>query len=152
MLIRYFLAMKPLLVIAALAAHVFAGMPAASAVEQVHFSSASGNIGCFMDPWHVRCDIGVRDWSPPPRPANCPDSGPYAQDYGMGIVLNVDGDGSVAFACANDSLLGAGSVLPYGEEIQVDSIRCQMSPSGVACQDFMNGKGFSMSREGYEFF
>lgn len=70
----------------------------------------------------------------------------------MGIVLNVDGDGSVLFACANDSVLGAGAPLRYGQEMQVDSIRCQMSPAGVACQDFMNGKGFSMSRERYQFF
>ncbi|OAN39847.1 hypothetical protein [Mycolicibacterium iranicum] len=68
----------------------------------------------------------------------------------MGLVLNVDGDGSVLFACANGSVLGAGEPLSYGQEVQVDSIRCQMSPAGVACQDFMNGKGFSMSSDSYQ--
>lgn len=144
--------MKSLLVATAAAVCAFAGAPTASAVEQVYFTSPTGNIGCFMDPWHVRCDIRDRGWSPPPRPANCPDSGVYAQDYGMGIVLNADDDAGAQFACANDSVFGAGSVLPYGQETQVDSIRCQISPSGVACQDFMNGKGFSMSREGYQLF
>lgn len=128
------------------------GAPTAAAVEQIYFTSRDGNIGCFMDPWHVRCDIRARAWSPPPRPADCPDSGDYAQEYGMGIVLNVDGDGSVLFACANDSVLNTGPPLSYGQEMQVDSIRCQMPQSGVVCQDFMNGKGFSMSSDGYRFF
>lgn len=137
---------------AAGAACAFALAPPASAVEQVSFTSPNGNIGCFMDPWHVRCDIRERSWSPPPRPASCPEFGDYGHDYGQGIVLNADESAGADFTCANDSVLGAGSALPYGQDMQLDSIRCQTSPSGVTCQDFMNGRGFSMSREGYRIF
>ena len=40
------------------------GMPVAVAVEQIFFTSPSGNIDCFMDPWTVRCDIRDRNWPP----------------------------------------------------------------------------------------
>lgn len=140
------------LVIAAAASAAAWVAPPAAAVEQVFFTSPSGNIGCFMDPWTVRCDIRDRTWLPPPRPANCPEFGDYGHDYGQGIVLNADDDAGASFVCANDSVLGAGPPLGYGQEMQLDSIRCQMWPTGVACQDFMNGKGFTMSREAYEIF
>ncbi len=100
----------------------------------------------------MRCDIRDRTCSPPRRPANCPEFGDYEQEYGQGIALRADNDAGASFVCANDSTFGAGTVLPYREEMQVDLIRCQMSPAGVACQDFMNGKGFSMSREGYKIY
>lgn len=125
--------------------------PIASAVEQVYFTSPNGNIGCFMDPWHVRCDIRDRSWTPPPRPASCPEFGDYAHDYGQGIVLNADDPAGPQFTCANDSVFGAGSALPYGQTMQLDSIRCQTSPTGVSCSDFLNGRGFSMSRDSYYF-
>ena len=39
--------------------------------DLVGFTSPSGNVGCFVDSANVRCDISERDWSPPPRPADC---------------------------------------------------------------------------------
>lgn len=36
--------------------------------DLVSFTSPSGNVGCYLDPTTVRCDISERDWSPPPRP------------------------------------------------------------------------------------
>ena len=143
--------MKRLLVTAAVAVCAWAGTPVALAVEQVNFTSPSGNIGCLMDPWSVRCDIRDPSWSPPPRPANCPEFGDYAQDYGQGIVLNADSDAGPSFACANDSVLGSGPAVTYGQDTQLDSIRCQIWPDGVTCSDFMNGKGFLLSRDGYRF-
>src|SRR6478609_1456542 len=68
---RYLRAMKGLLADAAIAECARFGMPIAVAVEQIVFTSPGRNIGCFMDPWTVRCDIRDRNWSPPPRPANC---------------------------------------------------------------------------------
>ena len=114
--------MKRLLAAAAAAVCAWAGTPVAGAVEQIYFTSPSGNLGCFMDPWTVRCDIRDRNWSPPPRPADCPEFGDYAQDYGQGIVLNADSDAGAAFACANDSVLGSGPAVSYGQEMQLDSI------------------------------
>ena len=62
------------------------GTPKAAA-ESVGFTSPSGNIGCMLSDDLVRCDIGARVWSPPPRPADCPD---YS-DYGQGILLHPTG-------------------------------------------------------------
>lgn len=39
--------------------------------DLVSFTSPSGNVGCYLDQTTVRCDISERDWSPPPRPADC---------------------------------------------------------------------------------
>jgi hypothetical protein len=49
--------------------------------DLVGFTSPSGNVGCYLDPSAARCDISERDWSPPPRPADC------EYDYGQGINL-----------------------------------------------------------------
>ncbi len=143
--------MKHLLSAVGLAAFALATTPDAAAIEQVGFTSPDGNIGCFMDPWTVRCDIRERSWAPPPRPADCPETGVYAHDYGQGIVLNSDGDGAVLFSCANASVLDSGPAVAYGQNVQVDSIRCQIWPDGVTCSDFLSGKGFWMSRDGYRF-
>jgi hypothetical protein len=40
------------------------------------------HVGCYLDPSAARCDISERDWSPPPRPADC------EFDYGEGINLS----------------------------------------------------------------
>src|SRR5918998_6452226 len=59
------------------------GMPATyrEVYELTGFRSPSGNVGCFIDPAYVRCDIAEAGWSPPPRPADC------EFDYGQGIAL-----------------------------------------------------------------
>ncbi len=49
-------------------------------VEGTGFTSRSGNIGCYIDPETVQCDIGERDWAPPPKPADCPDFTDFGQD------------------------------------------------------------------------
>ncbi|MCW2517208.1 MAG: hypothetical protein JWR11_6250 [Mycobacterium sp.] len=50
--------------------------------DLVGFTSPSGNVGCYIDPTAARCDISDRDWTPPPRPADC------EFDYGQGINLS----------------------------------------------------------------
>jgi hypothetical protein len=78
-------------------------------VEFTHFASPSGNIACVITssgdgasvPRGVRCDIDQRDWSPPPRPADC------ELDYGQGVVLGV---GEAAeLLCAGDTTIGRDS-------------------------------------------
>jgi hypothetical protein len=49
--------------------------------ELTGFVSPSGNVSCKIDPDWARCDIIDRDWTPPPRPADC------EFDYGQGISL-----------------------------------------------------------------
>lgn len=124
------------------------GLAPPASTERVGVTTPDGNIGCVMDPWWMRCDVGSRNCAPPPRPANCP---PGA-DYGQGIVLTADDPNGAAFVCAGDSVLNAGTPLGHRETALLDSVRCQMTPERVACQDFMNGKGFWMSDDGYEFF
>ena len=118
--------------------------------ERTAFYSPSGNVGCQISPTGVRCDIDQRDWSPPPRPADC------TLDYGQGISL---GTGEQAqFVCAGDTARvlppfgGAGEPLAYGEAITAGPMRCESAESGMTCRDVGSGHGFLISREAYQLF
>ncbi|WP_313958176.1 DUF6636 domain-containing protein [Mycobacterium simulans] len=118
--------------------------------ELTGFLSPSGNVGCKISPTSVRCDIDQRDWSPPPRPADC------RLDYGQGISI---GSGGLAhFVCAGDTVRvlppfgGAGEPLAYRQAIKAGPIRCESAESGITCRDAGSGHGFSISREAYQLF
>ncbi|MDT5095779.1 MAG: hypothetical protein QOH60_5142 [Mycobacterium sp.] len=119
-----------------------------AATREVHeltaFRSPSGNIGCYIEPNYVRCDIRDRAWSPPPRPADCPGM----TDYGQGIALKAGAGAS--FVCAGDTALNDGLALGYGEKITAGSIECTSQTSGMNCWDFQYGHEFALSREGYQ--
>ena len=113
--------------------------------EFTAFRSPSGNVGCYLDVDYVRCDIAEKNWSPPPRPADC------EFDYGQGITM-VPG-GSAEFVCAGDTaLVPDGNPLPYGESIAAGPLRCDSAESGITCRDTETGKGFSISRDAYQLF
>ena len=117
----------------------------APADHEVHaltgFVSPSGNVSCMIDPDWARCDIIDRDWTPPPRPADC------EFDYGQGISL-APGE-QAQFVCAGDTAFGADEVLPYGESITAGVLRCESAQSWITCRDVRTGHGFSISREAY---
>ena len=111
--------------------------------ELTGFTSPSGNIGCYIDPEHVRCDIRERDWSPPVKPASCPEM----TGWGQGLQLHV---GTPAdFVCAGDTALSSGSPLAYGDKIVSGSIECESTPDGITCWDFVYGGEFSIARQAY---
>jgi len=112
--------------------------------ELTAFSSPTGNIGCYIDPGSVRCDIGDRDWEPPPTPPGCD------LDYGQGIELRAGG--RAAFVCAGDTALGGGEALDYGSSIGAGLLVCESEESGMTCRDAETGRGFSIAVEGYEIF
>jgi uncharacterized protein DUF6636 len=108
------------------------------------FSSPTGNIGCYIDRKSVRCDIGDRDWKPPRAPKSC------ELDWGQGIELTA---GSAAdFVCAGDTTLGAGDALDYGRSIGAGLLICESEESGMTCRDTETGRGFTISKQGYEIF
>jgi hypothetical protein len=108
------------------------------------FLSPSRNIGCMIGPTGVGCNILERNWSPPPRPADC------KWDYERIFV----GPGEPAhFVCAGDSSYDATEPpLAYGEAITAGSIRCESATSGINCRDVASGHGFSVSREAFQLF
>lgn len=108
------------------------------------FASPTGNIGCVLEPRAVRCDIAERDWEPPPPPRDC------ELDYGQGITLETGT--APEFVCAGDTVLGAGEELPYGETSSAGLLRCESEQSGITCLDAESGRGFTLSRAGYELF
>ena len=136
--------MKRVLITLAAAAAALAGAPPAAA-DMDWFASPSGNISCMMDVDWVRCDIRERDWSPPPRPADCS----HQTDFGQGISLNTAGP--AAFVCAGDTTLGADSVLPYGLSRGVPGLECESRVAGITCTN-NDGHGFFLSRQAYRLF
>jgi len=130
--------------VTALAGSTVLGTPIASA-DIVGFTSPSGNIGCMLSGDLLRCDIAARDWSPPPRPADCPDF----TDYGQGILVHPYGPAT--FVCAGDTALGGGPALPYGQFQAGGGMSCNSEPSGMRCSN-SDGHGFTISRQAYTLF
>jgi len=120
----------------------------APADREVHeltgFVSPTGNVSCMIDADWARCDIIDRDWSPPPRPADC------EFDYGQGISL-APGE-QAEFVCAGDTAFGADEVLPYGQSITAGVLQCESAEAGITCRDVGNGHGFSISLQAYRLF
>ena len=112
--------------------------------ELTGFTSPTANIGCLIDRESVRCDIAERTWEPPKAPASC------ELDYGQGIELSAGGE--AAFVCAGDTALQAGDPLPYGSSIRAGLLLCESTEAAIFCRDVESGRGFSLSREGYEIF
>jgi hypothetical protein len=112
--------------------------------QLVGFTSPSGNVGCMLDPSYVRCDITDRNWTPPPRPADC------EFDYGQGIGMGV-GE-KAEFVCAGDTAMGNGAPLAYGQSLTKGSLSCSSAEAGITCKDTTTGHGFTIAREAYKVF
>jgi hypothetical protein len=122
--------------------------PPAHVNKKLHlaqFSSPSENIGCVVVSGGARCDIAHRDWSPPPRPANCP------LDYGQGIA--VGRHGHAGFVCAGDTALDPnGPTLAYGRKLDAFGFTCRSAVSGMTCASNRSGHGFFISIQRYRIF
>jgi hypothetical protein len=129
------------------------GGPAEEKVEAptavVHlqsFRSPSGNIGCAMFEGGARCDIRKREWSPPARPASCPEQ----VDFGQG--LTVSRTGRASFVCAGDTALDPSATrLAYGEASELGGTQCISRAAGVTCANH-SGHGFFISTQSYRLF
>jgi hypothetical protein len=98
----------------------------------------------MLTPDYVRCDIIDRDWSPPPRPADC------EFDYGQGLAFS---DVEAArFVCAGDTTFGIDEVLPYDESMSAGPMQYESAEPGVACRNTETGRGFFLSRQSYRLF
>lgn len=112
--------------------------------DTVLFATPSGNIGCALSADNVRCDIGDRTWTAPPKPSTC------QLDYGNGLVLSGSG---AAVSCAGDTLLHATTnVLAYGHGLRDGLMQCVSQSSGVRCDDLGTGHGFTLAKENYTLF
>jgi hypothetical protein len=116
-------------------------------VNLATFKSPSGNIGCMIIGGGARCDIRQRTWSPPPRPARCPN----IVDFGQGLA--VDRSGSARFVCAGDTVMDpSATVLPYNTDTVVGEVSCASSANGMSCTNTRTGHGFFIAIQGYRIF
>lgn len=124
-----------------------AAAPASGPVRHLSsFQSPSGNISCQLVGGGGRCDIAQRNWSPPPRPASCPN----VVDFGQGLALTA---GRTAFVCAGDTTRDPASPrLAYGSASRVGPVTCTSRTAGTSCTDRRTHHGFSLSVQGYRLF
>ena len=128
--------MRALVAVAVAAGVLVAAAPASAAT---FFQSPSGNIRCVIDRTSIaRCDIGRRNWTPPPKPRSCPG------DWANGMEVGFRGRGR--FTCASDAV-PEGRTLGYGESIRRGRFRCTSRRTGMRCVNRRNGHGFALSRE-----
>jgi hypothetical protein len=120
-------------------ASMILSLPASASAATAIVRSPTGNIACGIDKTFVRCDIGQRDWTAPPKPRSC------HVDWGNGLILNRTGRAS--FECAGDTLLGQGRHLPYGQSVRRGRFRCASRTTGMRCVNLRNGHGFQLSRQ-----
>lgn len=110
------------------------------------FRSPSGNIGCVMFEGGARCDIRKREWSPPSRPASCPEQ----VDFGQGLSVEHTGEASVV--CAGDTALDPSAApLEYGEASELGGTQCISRSEGITCANH-SGHGFFISVQSYKLF
>jgi hypothetical protein len=114
-------------------------------VDEAVFLTPSNNIGCALSAESVRCDIGRRDWTAPPKPADCD------LDYGNGLFIQKDR--AAAFICAGDTVLGATKdILEYGHGLRSGDFVCDSESGGLRCADQRSGHGFTLAVEDYTLF
>jgi hypothetical protein len=121
--------------------------PPSRTVHLSTFRSPTGTIGCVLLDGIARCDIAKRDWSPPPRPASCPN----VVDFGQGLEVGHSGSGR--FVCAGDTALDpTGTPLGYGTASQFGGFTCVSRSTGMTCTDPTTGHGFFISIQSYRAF
>jgi hypothetical protein len=120
-----------------------------SGLPKATFGSPNGNIGCGFSAGTaadavgtVRCEIIVKDWSPPPKPVAC------AQSWGGGLSL----DTKASVLCSSDTVRGDPSVvtLPYGGAIRFAPFTCSSERSGIDCVNTTTGAGFMIGHDRYQ--
>ena len=134
------------------------GATSAQAGGIVSFHTPSRNIYCAYAPSFegyapsIRCDIRVRQWRPPRKPASC------SVDYGQGLSLTAvpkpgqKGAGRASVVCAGDTVLGLrGPALAYGSRFARGGIACLSRVTGLTCRNAA-GHGFFLSRQRYRLF
>ena len=113
-------------------------------VSEANFVSPSGNIGCYLDKSGARCDIGRKNWEPPPAPADC--------DLDWGAGISVSGTKEATFTCAGDTVLGAQEKLAYGTAVRAGDFTCSSDSKAMRCENTKSGHGFTLAVERYDLF
>lgn len=108
--------------------------PARADTGPDHFFSPSRNIACVLRETLARCDIGLREWEPPPKPTSCQ----VDWGYNLSVVRNSPGQ----FGCTSDTAGHAPAVLPYGSVARRGPFECRSRETGMECVNLDTAHGF----------
>jgi hypothetical protein len=121
--------------------------PAGQPYHLVVFRSPSGNIGCQMQTWAARCDINLRDWSPPPKPSSCKFT------WGQGLRIAAPEADNFTWVCSGISLVSkTAPALPYGASNVQGFLTCTSAEAGITCKNHNGKHGFFISRASFRTF
>ena len=107
------------------------------------FTLPSKNIGCLVSAESARCDIKVKDWKPPAKPADC------EQEWGNALTVTAEG---ASLSCVGDTVMGAAEILEYDKAVQVGEFVCISARAGARCSHAPSGRGFTLARGAYTTF
>ena len=108
--------------------------------ELAGFILATGNVAWMIGPSWARRDTIDRDWSPPPRPADCESTTGRDQ---------LQCRRPRRIVCAGATAFGPDEVLPFGSSKVAEALRCESAETGITCRDGQTGHGSSIAREAY---
>jgi hypothetical protein len=111
----------------------------------VYFKSPSGNIVCSIAD-EVICEVKQREFGADPRPATCPTSESWVQQY---VSLTVTGV-SAGYCTGGMAVPFDAVVLPYGKSLTWGAHTCSSGETGVTCSNASTGHGFKVSRSRIE--
>lgn len=109
-------------------------------VEDVSFTSPSGNITCRVDVDSANCGILEFVFTLPPTPDGC------EQGWGHSFQVRLQGVGEMICASQPPASFGE-RVLKYGTGLRFASFECDSSPLAILCENLDTGHGFVVSRE-----
>ena len=120
-----------------------------SGVAQTYFWAPNANVGCGYKAGSgsgatgtVRCEIVVKTWAPPVKPASC------QAKWGSQVALSTRAEP----VCATETVRvdPMAVALPYGTAIRVSPFTCSSTTAGIGCVNTANGASFLIGREHYE--
>lgn len=108
----------------------------------VDFHSPDGITGCRLSRDGARCDLKERTWPTPAAPAECP------QKWGDAVQIRGAEPGP-ELVCQEESLVGVGVELPYGQRLTRGDFLCSSREAAIRCVNTATQHGFSVSRDDY---
>ena len=126
--------------------------PMSGTSNSYHFQSPSENIGCYLGPAGVDCQVAKYSWPKvPTKPESCQWDFLPTEITLVGTTVTVGHcRGDIGPLCYSDSRC---EVLVYGASVVAGRIRCTSATNGITCRR-LDGRrvGFRIAREGYRLF
>ena len=122
---------------------LLSAMPLSASEQDVRFASPSGNISCTLNDIVAACYINSLAPSFTNRPEDC------EGDWGRYFYVLARGSGTLG--CVTEQIEPPKTLLPYGQTLVTDGLRCTSQTTGMTCVNAQGG-GFTVRRSAQRVF